>query len=97
MAKAGLVVLGIGAAVAGGIILLTRGKGVKLHQGWNEYLYTGPARRAGDLFSSIENYLIIVYYFWEETGQWVGVTEDLWVQPDYFLNINVSQDCTWAF
>ena len=95
----GLVALGI-VAVIGGVLLLSKkavGKQIQLTEGWNEYTYTGSAIRGGDLLASINDYLLIAYYLREETESWVEISDDLLIQPNYLLNIKVSQDCIWSF
>ena len=100
MMNKGLVALGIGAAVIGGVVLVSKKAGAKeiqLKEGWNEYRYQGPAIRGGDLLASINDYVLIAYYLWEETESWLSITDYLWIQPGYLLNIKVSQDCVWSF
>ena len=66
-----------------------------LSEGWNLVTYTGKEQLASDAFSSIEDYVVIAYYWGAD--QWQQIVSDTPMVTGMECHIQVIQTCVWSF
>ena len=71
------------------------GQRVFLTEGWNLVTYKGKERLASDAFSSIEDYVVIAYYWGAD--QWQQIVSDTLMVTGMECHIQVIQTCVWSF
>lgn len=94
-----LIGLGLAAFAALAVIPFLREapKEIALSAGLNRVTYTGKEQTAEDALASIMDYLVIAYHWNADQQSWEQVVTDTMMIPGEIYNIQVSQDCIWAF
>ena len=102
MNKTGIV-LALAALVGGVVFLATRNteviafSGMTLKKGHNRVKYRGASQMCEVVFKSILTYLLIAYFWNVPYNVWQQLVSGDLVEPNWTLDISVSQDCIWTF
>jgi len=90
----------LGLAVVGGCALIGYGgyklfvkPAIELKEGGNYVTYVGPVVRAETALVTILDYIVLIYYYDEETEAWYPVSLATLMRPGKHYEISVSQDC----